>query len=70
MERRRFPLPGDKVRIGQQARRIELRGKVGTLKAYVNAVILVDGEEINLVPKNFELVEPSDTPSTEKSESL
>jgi hypothetical protein len=70
MEQRKLPLPGDKVRIGPEARRTELRGKVGTLKAYVNAIVLVDGQEVNLVPNNFELFESADLPSAEEMQEI
>lgn len=54
---REIPIPGDRVRIGGNARRTELRGKVGTLVIYTNAIILVDGQKVNITPKNFELAE-------------
>ena len=52
-----IPLPGDRIRIAETARRKSIRGKTARLVRYTNAIIEVDGVRVNVTPQNFDLAE-------------
>ena len=53
---RTLPLPGDKVRIGNQAQHQEWRGRTGTLVRYVMVMVEIDGEERQVSLNQIELL--------------
>ena len=51
------PLPGDRVHIGERARKPELRGKVGTVReVWVDANVEIDGAVHHLVSNSLEVI--------------